>query len=332
MKQVIKNYLARRMVQKKKADEPDIVVLEQKHENLLQQNFNDSIYFTGLSENGFSFVTRQAFRTGKPAENWLKIEIPGEGVWGFQDMKLKTGEGFRQGDLIYSCPEPGEIWNIAYDGPVFQGDKKQEIHLRLEWDSDLPVADFNQVGTTPERVAQQIAKEKWNKTFFQKLKEIHKVHYEQAGHFHGIITWKGKEQLVFLKGFRDHSFGIRHWDDWERHLWLLGRLDDGTFFNISIISYTFIKELTAGFCWDGRRYLTIKQIPSFDEVGFVTPLPEKLQFTVRHPDGHRIPVTVEMKTFFPFVMDNVYFIRQAKAIITWEGKKGIGLAEMGVKQ
>ena len=37
-----------------------------------------------------------------------------------------------------------------------------------------------------------------------------------------------------------------------------------------------------------------------------------------------------MKQFFPFMMDDVYHIRQSKAEFTYGDVKGIGIAEMGI--
>jgi hypothetical protein len=38
-----------------------------------------------------------------------------------------------------------------------------------------------------------------------------------------------------------------------------------------------------------------------------------------------------MQEFFPFTMDEVYSIRQAKAVFEYDGVKGVGIVEMGLK-
>ncbi len=83
MKQKIKEYLASRIVRKGKNRKMSLEYLELKHVEPGQRSFNDSSYFGGFSRDGFSIVMRQSFRVDKPNENWLKIHIPGEGVWGF---------------------------------------------------------------------------------------------------------------------------------------------------------------------------------------------------------------------------------------------------------
>ncbi len=308
----------------------DTGFLEQRHTDPRRKDFNDSIYFAGLSEDGFSMVTRLSFRTGRTPENWLKLDIPGDGVWGFENRALESGTGFRQGKLAYTCIEPGHRWSIEYDGPVFNGDREAGVTLDLEWVGDVPIADFELTGTNPEMVAHLLAARPWTVDFFRNLNDIRTFHYEQAGRIRGSITWRGQQQTVDLTGVRDHSFGIRRWEQWSRHAWMVGRLEDGRFFNVSAIDYRFIDDLRAAFLWDGNQYITLTVTPSTREFNLREPLPHNLNFFVQMPDNRISEVSVDMLKFFPFVMDGIYRIRQAKALFTWDGIKGIGIAEMGM--
>ena len=327
----LKKFLALKMITHRKSRDIPVEELEKKHTDPSVFAYNDSSYFAGVSREGFSFVTRQAFRTGKHNENWLKIHIPGEGVWGFEDMDLSEGDGFKQGTLEYVFQKPGEEWSIKYDGPVFRDGKEEQIRLDLKWNSTSPIMDFDKAGTSPNQVAEQIAKQKWNKEFFRRLREIHLVHIEQGGEITGTIIWKGKKNEVKLRGVRDHSFGKRNWEEWSRHIWFLGILDDGRFFNVSVIDYDFVKDLKAGFIFDGEKYTTFASTPSFEDLNLTEPLPHKLSFKVKEKEnGEDIDITTEMKVFFPFMMDDVYHIRQSKAEFTYGDFKGVGIAEMGI--
>ena len=329
----LKKFLALKMITHRKSREIPLEELETKHTNKNIFAYNDSSYFAGVSSDSFSFVTRQAFRTGKHNENWLKIHIPGEGVWGFEDREMEEGDGFVQGTLEYVCQKSGELWDIRYVGPVFCEGKEEEIKLDLKWRSSSPIMDFDKAGTSPKQVAEQISKQKWNKQFFKRLKEIHLVHYEQDGEITGTITWKGKGHEVALKGVRDHSFGKRNWEEWSRHIWFLGILDDGRFFNVSVIDYDFVTNLKAGFIFDGTDYVTFTETPAFENLGLNESLPHKLSFKIKETEkGENIEITTDMKQFFPFMMDDVYHIRQSKAEFSYGGVKGVGIAEMGVKR
>ncbi len=338
MKKVLKRFIALRIARGYYKREKTLVDLESRHNEASRPGYTDAVYFAGLSENGFSLVTRMAFRNDKPDENWFKISIPGEGVWGFENLHQDQPEGekpengsFVQGALRFECIEPGELWNLKYDGPVFQGKKSYQIHFDLHWHSLVPVADFDKVGTSYEKIAFQMAREKWRKGFFENLRELYKVHYEQAGNITGTVKWKRKKYNVQLTGLRGHSYGKRRWEDWGRNVWLSGMLRDGRYFHVSIVDYSFVKNLKAGFIWNRKEYVTLDKTPSFGDLKLVEPLPKSLSFKIMVPgEPNPVPVRVSMKVFFPFMMDGVYFIRQAQAEFDVGGVKGTGIAEMGI--
>ncbi len=244
---------------------------------------------------------------------------------------MPEGDGFVQGDLKWICTEPGKTWKLEYKGLISNGDQEENVKIDLTWKAISPIVNFDKIGTNPSRVGKQIAKEKWNTTYFKKLHEIKQVHYEQGGMIAGTIEWKGEKHSVDLKGIRDHSWGVRNWEDWDRHFWLLGILDDGSFFNISQISYSFVKNLIASFIFNGEKFTTIKEVSIFEDIDIKNLLPDELKFTVKKDmKSPAISVEIKMLELFPFIMDDIYYIREAKAEFTFDGKKGIGVAELGV--
>ena len=331
MKQFLKDVLAVYMTKRGKKRDFSNEELEVKHVEPKRKSFNDSSYFAGISKEGFSFVTRQSFRVDKPNENWMMVSIPGEGVWGFENRKLPEGKGFKQGKLEYICTEPGEKWKVKYEGSLPQGKKEENIKLNVDWSAAAPIVVFDKIGTTALQVGKQIAREDWNSHYFKKLKELDQVHYEQAGKMTGVIEWKGKKHKLDFVGVRDHSWGVRNWEDWDQHFWLLGLLEDGRFFNFSLISYDFVKNLQAAFIYNHDHYSTIYKIPSFDTLKLKNPMPKKLAFDVQEVKGGPVKkLSLNMLNFFPFHMDEVYYLRQAEAEFEYDGVKGVGIAEMGI--
>ena len=331
MKDLLKKILAVYMVRRGKNRDFTPEQLEVKHVEKSIKSFNDSSYFAGISKEGYSFVTRQSFRVDKPNENWMMVSIPGEGVWGFENRKLKEGRGFKQGTLEYLCKKPGEEWRIKYDGKLPKGEEEAPFKMSLNWKGAAPLVVFDKVGTTPLQVGKQLARKKWTKKFFKKLREIDQVHYEQAGTLSGTFNWKGESKKMDFVGVRDHSWGVRNWEDWDRHFWLLGMLEDGRFFNFSLISYNFVENLQAAFIYDFDKYKTIYKIPSFDELNLDPMLPKSMSFKVfEEKNGEPKQVNINMLNFFPFHMDEKYYLRQAEAEFEYDGVKGVGIAEMGV--
>lgn len=331
MIQSFKNLLATAMVARGKQRKLPVEALEVRHQNTDVPGFNDSSYFAGISNRGFSFVSRQSFREGRPNENWLKVDVPDEGVWGFENRFMEEGHGFKQGSLEWKCLEPGQTWAIFYIGLIQKDQLEEQVIIDLKWRATSPIVNFDKVGTNPGQVGKQIAREKWTREYFKRLGELQQVHYEQAGQITGTITWRGVEHKVELTGVRDHSYGARQWQDWDRHLWYLGVLEDGRFFNFSLVRYDFVKDLQAGFMVNNTVQQTIYSMPSFDEMQWGSLMPKEVFFPVVEQKGtYKKQLHVNMRSFFPFLMDDVYYIRQAKAEFIFDGIRGIGIAEMGI--
>jgi hypothetical protein len=108
-------------------------------------------------------------------------------------------------------------------------------------------------------------------------------------------------------------------------------LEDGRFFNFSLISYNFVKNLQAAFIYEFDHYKTIYRIPDFMELPFDELMPKKISFDVlEEKHGIAKHLSINMLNFFPFTMDGVYYIRDAEAEFEYDGVKGIGIAEMGI--
>jgi len=332
MKQFLKNFRALRFVKSARSKAVSIEEMETKHQQPTITDFSDSIYFSGISTEGITFVTRMSFRNKKLNENWLKIHIPGEGVWGFENRGMIEGEGFEQGKLKYICEKPRKVWRIIFEGPVFQGKKYYQISIDLKWKSALANVNFEDNGVSPDQLAFQIAKQEWNWWFIKHLKALKREHYEQVGEIKGIITWKRKKHKVQMKAIRYHSFGKHNWKDLERYFWFTGLLEDGRMFHCGVVDYNIVSELKSGFIAAKEKVTSLVKTPSFNALNFSDDQPPELSFDIVEQAGMAEKnVQIEMLEFFPFTMDEIYSIRQAKAAFEYDGIKGIGIVEMGLK-
>ena len=303
--------------------------LESKHKNPEIPLFNDSSYFLGRGEDGSYMVVRQAFRTTRGNEYWLKIFLPGKGVFELKDMEAKEGKGFRQGNLKFDCLEPGKTWEISYKGPVHQGDEVHHIELKWLFKGIRPLVNFKDI-TNPSVTAAVIAAEKWNAGFFNKLKEIKKVHLEQGGKITGTIKLDGEEINVDWRSVRDHSWGSRSWGKWKRHVWLSGVMDNDEVFNISMISYDFLGQLAAGYITANESIAYLNRTPDMNSFAGKPLIPEKGKFSFYTADGDKHDLEFEMAGKFEFMMDNEYYIHEGMGNFVLDGVKGMGVAEFGL--
>lgn len=330
MKQVLKNIAAVYLTKRSRKHSSVIDELETKQIESSKKSFADSIYFAGISNEGFCFVTRQSFSADKPNENWFMINIPGEGTWGIENRQLDEGEGFRQGALEYVCSIPGEEWKISYEGTVEQGNEENEIKLEIDWVGATPIALLDKIGVTDLQTGKQLAKEEWTIPYLNKIRRLEKLEYEQAGKMIGIVEWKGKTHKLKFAGFRSHSRGIHNWPDLDCNLWISGFLEDGRYFSIRLTNFNFVKNLRSAFIYDNGQFFTIYNIPTFDKLDINFLNPGSFSFPVQEVmDGPIKQFSVELLSEFPYRVHPDYQIRQAEATFEYNGVKGIGIVEMG---
>ncbi len=331
--QFLKKTTMKFMLARQGKSEHRMLDLESMHPNPFVPDHNESIYFACLGHDHVSLISRMAFRTGKHNENWLMVHVPGEGTWGFEDRVLLQGKGFKQGQLEFKCVEPGKNWRLTYDGTVTKDQAREHVSVDVQWIATTPIADFSKVGTFPGRLAELIGEQAWSLEFFRRLKNLSAVHYEQGGRVEGKITFKGRQIPIVGAGLRDHSYGVRNWSDFRRHLWCVGMLEDGRFFNFSMADYYFLSGLKASFMLSEGVYLTPHEAPGFDDLKLGSdPLPGHMEFfVIPKPGDAPVRFSVDMEEFFYFHMDKGdYLIREARSSCNYGGTKGVCIAEMGI--
>lgn len=303
--------------------------LETKHSNPEEPLYNDSSYFLGRGSDGSHMVVRLAFRNGRSPEYWLSFHLPGKGTFELRDLEAVEGDGFQLGSLGYKCIQPGKIWKIVYAGPMHQGEKEHRVDLDLNFEGTRPLVNFKNI-TNPSDTAEAIARERWTGSFLKRLKEIKKVHLEQGGRITGRILLDGEEIKVDWRSIRDHSWGTRSWETWKRHVWMGGMLDNGEAFNLSLITYDFMGQLSAGYLSQGESLLYFKALPDMESFAANPLIPRKMSMTFKDRADVEHELKMTMPHYFDFIMDGVYHIREGMGDFELDGIPGQGVAEFGL--
>jgi hypothetical protein len=327
--QGLKTMIASAMVRSSRKAAMPVEELERLHLSPETPNFNDSSYFFGADGAGTALAVRLAFRTGKPDEAWLDLRLPGRGPYQLGGDAQDRGTGFSLGPLSFTCESTGQRWRIRYDGLVTIPEGELPLELDLTFEARTPVVDFANHANN-WAVAEAIAAETWSKEFFERLREIHKVHYEQGGRLLGRATIDGQEVHLDLPSIRDHSFGTRRWGQWDRHIWILGALEDGSFFNVSMIRYDFLGSLRTGWRW---RQGIVQSVVDCDDFAHFVPArkpPSRFTLTFRTRHGSTETALIEAKDAFDFDLDHgAYLIREWITTMKVGGVRGVGVAEFG---
>lgn len=326
----LKKKLAAGMISRSLKDrELSLEELETRHSDPNLPLFNDSSYFLGRGDDGSCLIVRMAFRSRREPEYWLSFYLPGLGTFKLENLDCQVGPGFSLGDLSFFCEEPGKIWRITYSGPIQKGGKSHQLSLDLRFEGTRPLVNYKHI-SRPSDIAPVIAREKWTREFLESLKEIKKVHLEQGGHISGIIRLDGKDHQVEWRSVRDHSWGTRSWESWRRHIWLGGVLDNGEAFNLSLISYDFLGQLSAGYLTKGDRLIFFDPLPSMESFASNPLIPEHTVIDFTSRDGTRHKLEVHIVRAFDLPMDGIYHIHEGMGDFLLDGISGKGVAEFGI--
>lgn len=303
MIQTIKKAIIQRQLSKREITNWRLEEVEQKQSQPNKLLFNDSSYFNGIDTSGSFFLSRMSFRTDRTNEHWLEFYHPELGLLRRLSSLGEEGDGFNQGALSFICLSPAKQWSIQFEGTMQSDAGTHQVVINMKFEAKTPLIDF-QHAMIPENTAEQIAKEKWSRSFFQKLKEIKKMHFEQGGVLSGTISVDGKEQHYQFRSMRDHSWGLRKWSEWDRHIWICGMLDNGDCINISMIKYNYLGQLAAGFYIKDQKVSYLREFPPFSVFQPNHSIVNTARINVAFEDDLQAQVEWELQHMVPYDMDH----------------------------
>ena len=332
---MLKRALARLVVNRQRRHGYPVESLESKHVDLTHPFPNDSSCFYGGDAAGNAFIARLAFRGPQRApECWLDFRPAGQSSVGLPTNPGPERDGFGLGELAFTCELPGKRWRLSYHGPLTEAAEGRvaDGSVELSFDSTHPLYDYA-ASSDRRLVAEAIAAQRWNRRFFRQLKDLEQVHYEQFGRLAGRVASGGRTFELDLVSVRDHSFGSRDWSAWNRHYWLSGVSLDGHGFTAVAICYDFCGPLYAGFTTTptGESDAIVACTP-LEEIARTQPWPERGTLEIETRSGRRHRLGFHRQGVFPYVMDDVYLMREGIGAFELDGRPMWGLCEFGFKK
>lgn len=290
--------------------------------------FNDSFYFTGHDEKGTWLITRMGFRGDGSNEFWFDLNIPGVGTLTSPPKKHERGSDITLGPLAYRCITPGKTWQITFDGPMILENKNVEVKAHLRFEKTTRIVNFKR-DVDSWSIAGHMARQKWTRAWFEKLKELSQVHIEQGGRITGTVTVDGSEHPVALRALRDHTYGTRNWEAMVRHVWLAALMEDNSVINIALVNYSFLPFLHSGYVGLENTILPVTGTGDFSDVPAGDPTGKSFTLPFRYRGGGKHELEVEVFDKCTYGMGTGYTIYEGTARFSLNGKKGVGISEFG---
>jgi len=326
---VIKEWIARKIVNRAESTESDVTLWDALQKPTDPENFNDSFYFTGHDFNGSFVITRLGFRSSGHTELWFDCNFSESGRVSFKVKNESRGEGISYGPLEYICLEPTKKWKIVFQGKADVSGTEKDVSFEAVFDAVSRVIDFKK-DADHLSLARYLAKEKWSLKWFRKLKDLSQVHTEQAGRLKGFIEYDNKKETFDLMSVRDHSFGTRDWKAMIRHLWVTVLFEDDSSLNISLVSYEFISFLHSGYYIKGDDVMAVTDSDDFGVVPSGDPRGKS--FTLNFSLGNeKKSIICNVNDVVDYTMMKSYKMYEGIASFTLDGKRGVGICEIGTR-
>ncbi|BFZ19135.1 hypothetical protein BsWGS_22174 [Bradybaena similaris] len=209
----------------------------------------DCVYFGAVNKDGCNVVCRVARRNQRSAEVWLFLEVPGVGCWQHTrhpdtDVHFTDGKHFMAGGLALEVLEPMRRWRVNYSGKLRVGlcndvaEKPQEYveaSFSFTWSAFSQAFNFD-TDMASCMLGDSVARERWDRDFFHRLKHNHQSHYEQWGELRGKLRVGDHEEMLYLQCVRDHSFGERDWRTFHRYIIHFIYLETGMCIQVGVVS------------------------------------------------------------------------------------------------
>ena len=298
-----------------------------------QDTFNDSYYFTAHGRDGSALITRLGFRADGKNEQWFILVTAAGREYRLDESAVTPPADHTSGSLKYVCLNPGSSWEILYDGPLVSEGRSIQSSFKGIFSSPLPLFDFGD-GMPPGPMAEAMAGQPWSREWFEELKRYDQVHYEQGGSIQGELDAGGEKYFFDFPSVRDHSFGPREWGFMDRHAWITAVLDDGRYFNLSLVDYPILTGIAAGYI-AGRRnaapggYRPLRGFPVLDDLFAGEIVPETVGFTVRPVRNRRAEVEIYGERAYTWTMGGDYSLTERIARFEVDGVPGRGILEFG---
>ena len=342
IRSIKKKIIIGQMEKKKKAN-PFIIDYSDNYElpATAGNDINNSHYFSAHSMSGKECLFfRLAVRGGDAKDEvWLTYRDTDNNVYMAAADHISKSESL---PARVECIEAGKTLRFYYNGTVkkaiskndgyYPDEKAKPLNIILEAEfTGLTVPFEFSRHLSSEPMGRTLSQEKWTKAFLASLKEHHQVHYEQAGLVTATIILDGKKTLLEkIPTFRDHSYGKRDWDYFDRHLWLVGILENGDFIHTSLIRYPLLNQITAGFYqWDDKTK-SILSATKMDSIPTIGKVPDKFEFDATYIDGQTKHIKCKLDFACPYSFGSgQYTIYEGVSSFEVDGIKGRGITEFG---
>lgn len=298
---------------------------------------NSHYFFLTDFKTGETMFVRSAMRGGTHTDELWFMYCDGKG-----NIMLAEKDHVAKGEknpVRVECAEAGKTMRFYYDGNVVpavktdqgyvpkSGAKPQKLTMEGEFDGTSGIFEFS-THMSPKLMSRAISREKFTRSFQETMGAIHQIHYEQSGRATAVIKTDGREiTMKDVVAARDHSFGKREWDYFDRYIWTICVLENGDFIHTSMMRYPAISYLQAGFHISGDRMTSMLKSTEMDELPTLGTTPPTVEIVAEYVDGKRRVIRAKEDFKVPYLFDDDFKVVEGVYDYDVDGVRGRGIVE-----
>jgi hypothetical protein len=294
-----------------------------------EEQWSDSFYFGGGDGRGLAFYTRIGRRPNeRVTEGALGAWLPGQG---FLLSFARTPEAsppspasaappIAAGPLAFECMLPLVLWEIRLEGEGRLFERAE--HLATKRDAYRTV-----------KVSVALRFTAWGDplSFASGLADgVATEHYEQPGSVSGTLVVDGHRHAPAGRGMRDHSWGVRDWQQVPYWRWFGMVADPDNFIVLNNVGLRGGGETAGGFMMRDGEIAPIARCETDSELD--PDLGAQRSFTARATDalGRETTLTGHALEVAPLRQrrdGRLTHVNEALTEYEWEGRHGTGISE-----
>ncbi|MGH2978354.1 MAG: DUF7064 domain-containing protein [Solirubrobacterales bacterium] len=285
-----------------------------------EEQWSDSFYFGGGDGHGLAFYARVGRRPNETVtEGALGVWLPGQGFL-LSFARTPPGQAVAAGPLSFECLLPLVVWEVRFEGEGRLFERAEHV-----------ATDRDAYRTVPASVALRFAA--WGEplSFESGLAEgVATDHYEQSGSVAGTLIVDGRRHPLAGRGMRDHSWGVRDWQQVPYWRWFGMVADPDNFIVLNNVGLRDGGETAGGFMMREGEIAAIVACETDSELD--PELGVQRSFAAHATDamGRETTLTGRALEVAPLRQrrdGRLTHVNEALTDYEWEGRRGTGISE-----
>jgi hypothetical protein len=285
-----------------------------------EEQWSDSFYFGGGNGRGLAFYSRVGRRPNEGiVEGAVGIWLPGQGFL-LSFARAQPDDRIAAGPVSFACTVPLVLWELRFEGQGRLFERAE--HIATDRGAHRTVALAGALRFTA-----------WGQSlsFGSGLSPgVASRHYEQPGSISGVLEVDGVRHPLAGRGMRDHSWGVRDWQQVPWWRWFGMVVDPDNFLMLNNVGLPEGGETAGGYLMRGGQIARIAACETTSELD--ADLGCQRSFEARATDERGRTTTlrgraIEVAPLRQRRDGRTTHVNEGLTEYEWEGHTGTGISE-----